>query len=147
MKHAKLIAAVTLMVLVFISSRAFAQERQVDWDAYSENLTIALKSGHPGLQQSAMQRVIQYSNNLNMKSGVYYIGRIFCYSTNVQERKLALVALAKINSLKSMSYIYQGVVLEDDEALKKQGCCALNNFYTVHQDITEKDFLLALQDE
>ena len=147
MKHTKLVTVVILMVVVFISSQAFAQESQVDWDSYSENLTIALKTGHPGLREAALQRIIQYSDNLNMEEGVCYIGRIFNNATVTKERKLALVALAKINSLKSMAYIYQGMINEDDDSIKKEGCCVLNDFRSANQDITENDFQLALLEQ
>ncbi len=148
MKSLKSFLFVTFLAsLLFFSETAIAQERQVNWDAFSINLTVALKSGHRGLRQSAMQRIIQYGDSLNMEDGVYYMGRIFCYGTDTQERRLALAALDKINSLKAMAYIYQGLKWEDHECIKKQGCCALNAFYTTHLDITEDDLKVAFQEK
>jgi hypothetical protein len=135
---------VTLIVLAF-AVQGFAQQTETDWEAFSVNLEKALKSGHPGLQQSAMQRIIAYGDKLSIDDGVYYIGRIFCYGTDAQERRLALIALAKINTMRSMGYIYKGMVSENNDSIKKQSCCILNDYCLANAGTTMEDFRLALQ--
>jgi len=145
MKSHKLLSFFVTLIIFTFTLQAVAQEQITDWEAFSVNLEKALKSGHPGLQQSAMQRVVQYGDKLTLDDGIYHMGRIFCFGTDDQERRLALVALAKVNTMRSMGYIYKGMATEDNDAVKKQCCCILNDYCMANAGITEEDFKLALE--
>lgn len=144
MFKSKIFRRVFLAIPFLFASVLFAGETSTDWDAFSVNLTKAIKSGHPGLQQSAMQRIVQHANKLDTDECVYTIGRIFCYGTDPAERRLALVVLGKINSLKSMAYIYNGMIFENDASIKKQGCCILNEYCLANVDVTDNDFRMSV---
>ena len=147
MKHTKHLSILAAFFILLFSVQVFAQQSETDWLAFSENLEVALRKGNTGLQQSAMQRVISYADKLTLDDGVYRIGRIFQFGTDEYERRLAMVALAKINTVRSIAYIYDGMIRETNKSVKKQGCCILNEFCLANMDVTDEDFKLALQQD
>jgi hypothetical protein len=100
----------------------------VNWDQFSVNLVKAIKSGHPGLQQSAMQRIIQYSDKLDVKDAVYDIALIFRYDDNPAMRRMALVTLYKIGTDHSVSYLCQNMKFEENDSVKRQCCQAIQRY-------------------
>jgi len=70
---------------------------------------------------------------------------IFRHGSNAKERKLALTALRKINSLKSMAYIYQGMAFEKNDFLKEKCNKILSEYYSHNKDITDEDLQITLQ--
>lgn len=134
----------TVMVLTvfFLSLSLQAGEIQTNWQAYSTNLVKAIKKGNPGLQQSAMQRVIQYGGNLDVSDAAYEIGRIFGYNQSPVVRRLAMIALHKINTDKSMYYLQKYLPLETNESVKKQANSILYD-YVAANDMTLDDLKLA----
>ena len=118
------------LMLFILYSFSFAQTtpEKTDWIAFSENLVIAVKSGHPGLQQSAMQRIIQYKDKLDVSDAVYEIGQIFRFDENPQMRRLAMVTLNAINTDKALATVSEYLKYEDEFCIKKQGCCVLNAY-------------------
>ena len=147
MMKSKIFSSVFLVISFLFASMLFAGEVKTDWDSLSLSLIKAIKSGSPGLQQSAMQHIIQHTDKLDTEECVNTIGRIFCYSTNKAERRLALVTLGKINSLKSMAYIYQGMITENDKSIRKQGCCILGEYCNANADLSANDLRLSLMEK
>lgn len=147
MKQTKSLPIMVAFFILLFSVQVFAQEIKTDWEAFSTNLEVALRAGNTGLRQSAMQRVVSYADKLTLDDGVYRMGRIFQFGTDEQERRLAMVALAKINTVRSMAYIYQGMAVERNESIKKQCYCILNEYCLANRDITDDDFKLALQQD
>jgi len=129
MRYPKSFLAFILTLLFVWAGLVQAQTRDVNWDAFSTNLIKAIKSGHPGLQQSAMQRIIQYADNLDVEDAVWTISQILRFDDDYRVRRLAMVTLYKINSDKALAYIGQNLKFEKDQTLKKHGCCILNEFY------------------
>jgi hypothetical protein len=123
------ICAIIILVMVFFVTDTQAKPHKVNWDAFSINLVIALKSNHPGLQESAMQRIIRYSDSLNVDDAVYDIALIFRFDDNPQLRRLAMVTLSKINTDHSLGYLCQFMKYEDNPAIKKQCCRVITNYY------------------
>ena len=147
MKHTNYLFALVALFILLFSVQIFAQKAETDWDAFSENLEVALRFGNDGVRQSAMQRIISYADKLTLDDGVFRIGRIFQFGSDEYERRLALIALSKINTVRSMAYIYEGMSRETNEAVKKQGCCILNEFCLAHLDVTQDDYKIALQQD
>lgn len=140
MKHFKLFLVLFLTGLLSFVSTGFAGDHQVNWDAFSKNLVVAIKSGHPGLQQAAMQRIIQYSDKLDVEDAVWHIAQIFRFNDNPRFRRLALVTLYKINTDKAMKYVNRYIKLEPDKCLQRQGCCILQTYAATKQP-EQKDFV------
>lgn len=144
MNHSTLL--VSALVLLILSSFLFGQtpKWETDWDAFSKNLVIAVKSGHPGLQQSAMQRIIQHKDKLDVSEAVYDIGQIFRFDDNPQMRRLAMVTLHAINTDKALAIVSNYLKFEDEPCIQKQGCCALNS-YALVKSSEETDGLTAMK--
>ena len=108
-------------VLIFtLSFSTFAKDADKDWKKFSENLVITLKSNHDGLKQSAMQRIIQYSNNLDVQDAAFNIYNVYRFEENENLRRLALVALYHTNYNWAMNQIVRELEKEESPALKKQ---------------------------
>lgn len=135
---------IVIATIMLFSFGLQAQETQTDWKAFSVNLVKALKSGHPGLQNSAMQRVIQHADRLDVSEAVYNIGRIYGFDRNPKVRRLAMVALHKISTDKSMYYLQQYLPLETNPAMRSQCSCILN-IYCAAKNITIDDLKLAVK--
>ena len=43
----KISSVLIIMIIAFLVSGLFAGERKVNWDAFSTNLVVAIKSNHP----------------------------------------------------------------------------------------------------
>ena len=122
------ITFIVILTLLLICN-TFGNERKVNWEAFGANLVVALKSNHPGLQESAMQRIIQYSENLDVTEAVYDIALIFRFDGNSQMRRLAMVTLSKINTDHSLSYLCQYLKYEENSSIRKQCCCIIKDYY------------------
>ncbi|MBN2424186.1 MAG: hypothetical protein JXR46_01465 [Calditrichaceae bacterium] len=122
------VVTLALTVLFILSSIVDAHARKVNWEAFSVNLVKAIKSGHPGLQQSAMQRIIRYADSLNTKDAVYPLVQIFRFNDNDKVRRLAMVALAKINSDHAISYLYKYMKFEENVMIRHQCVCIINDY-------------------
>ena len=94
--HNTLIAVV---LFSFFSTAALsAQETtKTDWKAYSKELLKSIDSDNEGVKLSALQRIIQYSDSLNITNARYSVMNIFMKNKNQKVRQLALAALSKIN--------------------------------------------------
>jgi hypothetical protein len=124
MKSFKVIFSILLILAVVgQSSQLMAQERKVNWKAFSVNLVKALKSDNPGMQQSAMQRIIRYADKLDVNDAVYDIANIFRFDKNPRVRRLAMVTLSRINTDKSINILSKYLRYEDEECIIKQACC------------------------
>ncbi len=93
---------------------------EVDWEAFSKNVVKALKSDNTGLQQSAMQMVIKYSSQLNVKDAVFDVMRIYRNDKNQQVRRLALVTLTNMDSEWAKGFLKREIQFEGDSEIKKQ---------------------------
>jgi hypothetical protein len=63
------VAFAFLLMIINVAS-AQATERNVNWERVSENLVEALQSDNPGLQQSAMRLVIQFSDKVDVSNAI-----------------------------------------------------------------------------
>ncbi len=129
MRNSYKISGALIVILMLLTGNIFASNGNVNWDAFSNNLIVALKSNHPGLQESAMQRIIRYSDSLEITDAVYDIALIFRFDNNPQMRRLAMVTLSKINTDYSLSYLCQYLKYEDNPSIRKQCCCIIRDYY------------------
>ncbi len=121
------LAALIAGALLF-GAAANAQERTVNWDAFSKNLVRAIQEGNEGLQQSAMCMIIRYGDYLHVKDARFDIVRIFRSHKNPKVRQLALVTLYKIQDPWAMYFLSRNIRFEKDEAIKKLNCCIVNAY-------------------
>ncbi|MEJ2634337.1 MAG: hypothetical protein P8184_03470 [Calditrichia bacterium] len=125
----KLIPVLILGFFLLAWSNDQAQERKVNWDAFSKNLVMALATPNEGLQQSAMQMIIRYSDNLNVDGAIFDIVRIFRNHKNPQVRRLAMVTIYKMQHGWAMDFLKRNLKFEKDETIRKHCCCMVNAYY------------------
>ncbi|MEJ2052888.1 MAG: hypothetical protein P8X42_03120 [Calditrichaceae bacterium] len=118
-----------LILMLVLVNDIFAGDRKVNWDAFSVNLVVAMKSKNPGLQQAAMQRIIQYTDSLDITDAVYDIALIFGFHNNPKMRRLAMVTLSKINTNHSLNYLCRFLKFENNQAIRNQCCLIIRNYY------------------
>ena len=122
-------------VLVFtLTLSTFAKDSDKDWKKFSQNLVTTLKSNHDGLKQSAMQRVIQYSDKLDVKDAAFNIYNVYRFEKNENLRRLALVALYNTNYNWAMDQIVKELENEQSPILKKQMSFMVNEYFKERQD-------------
>jgi lysyl-tRNA synthetase class I len=120
------VAFAFLLMIINVAS-AQATERNVNWERVSENLVEALQSDNPGLQQSAMRLVIQFSDKVDVSNAINDLMHIYRYSENTKERQLALVTLHKIGSEYAMDFAKRNMKFESDEKIKKMSNACLGS--------------------
>ena len=76
-----------------------------------------------------MQRIIRYSDSLEITDAVYDVALIFRFDGNPQMRRLAMVTLSKINTDHSLSYLCQYLKYEGNSSIRKQCCVIIRDYY------------------
>ncbi|MHB2150845.1 hypothetical protein ACX8XP_17465 [Calditrichota bacterium LG25] len=110
----------TGLLLLSMFAFGFAGDRaRPNWDSFGKQLVIALNTPNTGLQVSAMQRIIQYADSLDVYGARYAVMDIFLQSENAHIRRLALVTLNKINSRFDLGYLQLHYPYEKDTMIKK----------------------------
>jgi hypothetical protein len=137
--------AVLICLLVGINT-SNAQERQVNWKAFSKNLVMALGTTNTGLQLSAMGMIIRYGDNLQVNDAVFDIMRIYRLNKDPQVRILALVALHKIQNDWAMYSLKSNMRFESDERVKRFCTIVLNDYYTQKDRAKDNSEELLLSD-
>ena len=123
-----LITLAIVGILVFAFGAVNASEENVDWDAFSNNIQVALKSDNDGLKFSAVQQVIQYADQFDVKDGIYDIVEIYRSNENVKVRQLALTAISSTQNKWAMDFLSRNLKYEKSESLKKQIYHILNDY-------------------
>ena len=117
-----------VLTFIFILS-AIAKDSDKDWNTFSQNLVVTLKSNHDALKQSAMQRIIQYSHKVDVKDAAFDIYNVYRFNDNQNLRRLALVALYNTNYNWAMNQIVKEWEKEQSPALKKQMSFMVHEYF------------------
>jgi hypothetical protein len=132
MKHLTFLISLVLMFTFFTSS--IAKDTDKDWDKFSQNLVYTIKTHHEGLKQSALQRIIQYSDKLDVQKAAFDIYNIYRWHNNDRVRRLALVALYNTNYSWAMNQILKDSKYETSPTLKRQMDFMVNEYFTSQSD-------------
>jgi len=138
----KLTIFVIVTVIVFGLQAINASE--INWKAFSKNLVKALKSDNPGLQQSAMQMVIRYNSQLNVKEAEFDMMRVFRNQKNQAVRQLALTTLSNMDSKWAIGFLKTQIEFEEDPVIKKQLVAITSDSYK--KKSAEVDLTTAAED-
>jgi hypothetical protein len=128
MKHLTFLLSIVLVFSFTLTT--MAKDKDENWQQFSQNLVKTLKSQHDGLKQSAMQRVIQYSDKLDVKDAALDIYTIYRWHNNDKVRQLALVALYNTNYDWAINQIAKDFDIESSPALKRQMYFMVNNYFS-----------------
>jgi len=109
-----------LMIVFVLSlvSLASAQDKE-DWDTFSQNLTVALKTSNTGLQVSAMQLVIQYADKLKMDEAAKDLVKLYRKNKDERVRLMALVTINSIDNDWALSVVKRDFAYEKSTRIKK----------------------------
>ena len=118
-----------IVVITFLPVHISAAEKLVDWQQFSRNLIKALASPNEGVQLSAMQQIIKYSEHLHVTAAVIDIMRIYRNHAKFQVRRLALTALAKTKSNYAMGFLRRHSFWMKGYMCIKVGCMPAGNMY------------------
>ena len=127
MKHFTFLLSIVLMFTFTLST--IAKDTEENWQQFSQNLVKTINSQHQGLKQSAMQRVIQYSDKLDVKDAAFDIYNVYRFNENENLRRLALVALYNTNYSWAMNQIVKDSEIEQSPALKRQMSFMVNEYF------------------
>jgi len=122
-----------LLVVLMAFGLQDAYSGEAKWDNFSKNLVIALKSDNEGLRRSAMNLIVRYGESLNVDEAVFDVVQIFRYSDNQKERRLALIALYKMQNDWSMYFLKRHMKFEDNPTLKHQIAVIVQEYYGTDQ--------------
>lgn len=146
MKVSKSLSVVFFVILtLFLFTETHAEARKVNWKAFSTNLVVAIKSNHPGLQESAMQRIISYADSLDVSAAVYDIALLFRFDHNPRVRRMAMVTLSKINTEHALGYLCQYLKYEKNLAIRNQCCWIISNYYATRNPEKLKELAILMK--
>lgn len=144
MKHFITIYMILTSCLLLSLSAAQAGPPPTDWQSFSENLMRALKSEHPGLQNSALQQIIQYADSLDLDDAVYDIALIFRFDDNPRAQRMAAVALYKIHTRESVAYLCQNMKYVRNKSALRQCCAMVNEYCSSLSPKQQQEFIAAV---
>ena len=100
---------------------------KAEWKAYGVGLEDALASDHQGLQNSVLQLIIAYSDNLKMsRTAVVDVMRLYRDGDTDQIRRMAVVALGQIQSGLAVDYLERSYQFEKVSSVKKTILAVVN---------------------
>ncbi|MEM1093457.1 MAG: hypothetical protein AAGJ10_02555 [Bacteroidota bacterium] len=91
---------------------------QATWTAFSSQLVDALQGDHAGMQQGALQHVIQYRDYVSVDAAAFDIVRIYRNHEDDNMRRMAVVALGAMENRWAMDYLKRAERFEKSEAVK-----------------------------
>lgn len=92
---------------------------RVEWDEFGFRLEVALASGHRGLQNSAMRLIIAYGEHFDLaESAVFDVMRLYRNGDSSRIRRMAVVALAQLDSDWAMKFLKRSVRFEKSDQVR-----------------------------
>lgn len=92
--------------------------KKEQWQGFSKNLVVALKSENEGLQVAAMGMVIRYGEQVNVKNAVFDVMSVYRNHENEDMRRMALVTLGQMESKWAMDFLSRAERFEKSETLR-----------------------------
>lgn len=117
-----------LLANIFCLTFLFAGNSEDKWQTFSNNITKSLKSENPGVKYSAMQLIIEYSDNINVEDGVYDVMREFRNNDDPNVRKLALITLYKMKNDWAIDFLKRHEKFEDNKEIKTTIASIINAY-------------------
>jgi len=93
---------------------------QVEWDSYGNRLEAALATDHLALNRAALRLIIAYGDNFNFsQEAVFDVMRIYRNDDSERARRMAVVALAEMNSDWALKFLERSSRFEKSETVKQ----------------------------
>jgi HEAT repeat protein len=92
----------------------------LDWQNYGERLHDALSLDHTGIRHSALRLIIAYSDQLELGTEtIVDLMHIYREDESEQARRMAVVALAELDSKLAVDYLERAHSFEKSDAVRK----------------------------
>ena len=115
-----------------------------DWHNFSKNLEGAVKSENMGLQVSAMQMVIKYSDKVTINNSVTNLVRVYRSDPNERFRQLALVTIHAIQNDWALGIVERDLGFERSPKIKKLMTAVIDNDSREVASIYENEVILSV---
>ncbi len=99
------------------------------WEAFSDNLVHALQSDIEGVKLSAMQMVIRYEGQVDVDAAVFDIVRLYRDHRDDDVRRMAVVALGKMQHPWAMDLLKRSLRFEKDAAVRHTLLAVVSEYY------------------
>lgn len=103
------------------------------WEAFSKNLVVALKSEHDGLKVAAMGMVIRYSDQVKVNDAVFDVMSIYRTHDDPNMRRMALVALGEMNNDWAIGFLERAVQFEKSDMLRRTIKAVVAEYHATHE--------------
>jgi hypothetical protein len=110
--------ALVLSIGLLASGAVQAQNYSTDWSQFSEALEKAAAHDNYGVKLGAIQQIAIYGSHLDVDGATFDVVRVYRNSKSVNERILALSALAKMNNAWSIDFLSRSVGFEKNERVR-----------------------------
>lgn len=99
----------------------------VDWREFGARIEVALASTHRGLKNSALRLIIAYGENFDLsESAVFDVMRLYRDGDSERVRRMAVVALAQIDSEWAIKFLERSVRFEKSDQVRHTILAILN---------------------
>jgi len=91
-----------------LSALAASEASAIDaatWKTFSKNLVHAVRMDHDGVKMAAMQYIIRYNDKLDVDEAAVDVARLYRNHEDDNVRRMAVVALSKMQSAWAMGYL------------------------------------------
>ena len=98
-----------------------AGDKKVDWDSFTENLSVGLVHPNYGVRQSSMLMIVKHGDNLKLdREAVFELVRLYrSKNHDVKYRQLALASLNSIQDKWALDFLRRSYKFEDNPVLKR----------------------------
>lgn len=103
---------------VLASSEASAVDAAT-WAVFSKNLVHALQMDNDGVKMAAMQYIIRYNDKLDVDVAAVDVARLYRNHKDDNVRRMAAVALSKMQSPWAMGYLRLSAQYEKSETVRQ----------------------------
>ncbi len=120
-----------------VASEAAATD-DATWKAFSTNLVHALTIDNDGVKVAAMQYVIRYSDQLDVGAAVFDVMRIYRNHNDDNMRRMAVVALGRMQSDGAIGFLRLFMEYEKSESVLHTIQAVVSEYEAAKIDLTAK---------
>ena len=121
------------IIALLLVGFGIVQAEEVDWQAFSKNLVVAIQSSNEGLRESALRQVIRYEGKLDVNAAIFDIVGIYRNHNDLHVRQLALVALYKTQNPWAMDFLRRHLQFETNKCVHKMTLNVVADYYAANR--------------
>jgi hypothetical protein len=106
-----------LIVAAMGISQSHAQTE--NWKLFSAGIKMALHSSNPGVTESAVRFIVKYGNKLDVEDSLDDLVKFYRSQQAEQTRKLALLAIYRLDQKKAFELLGEQLESEHKEILQR----------------------------